>query len=175
MIFKGLKRKSSQKFLERVLSKKNSFQSTNNGRIEKIGCIIDAEIFNNFDAFSNLASQLDVRNYNLSIVCYHNDDSLHDSFNRNMFSDKDFGWKGSFKDPGLQQFTANEYDLLINFYDDPNKLPLQLLTAQTNASFKVGFSSLDVRLNDLVISADIKNYDNFKEEMLKYLKILKKI
>lgn len=175
MIFKGLKKKSAQKYLNKILSRGGKVPSKENDRIKKIGCIIDAEVFTDFEVFSELAKELDIRNFNLSIVCYHGDTHMHSSFNRNMFSDDDFGWRGAFKSPALQQFTDKDYDLLLNYYEDPEKLPLQLLTAQTQATFKAGFLSVDPRLNDLVITGRVGDYELFKSELLKYLAILKKI
>ena len=41
--------------------------------------------------------------------------------------------------------------------------------------FKVGFVGADERLFDLLITVDAKNVKLFKQELIKYLKILKKI
>ena len=65
----------------------------------------------------------------------------------------------------------NGYDVLINFYikDIPQ---LNLVAAASNAKFKVGFSDVDNRINDLVIGAGPNNIDLFISELNKYLKIL---
>ena len=42
-----------------------------------------------------------------------------------------------------------------------------------NAKFRVGFESVDSDLNDLIFSEKIKNYLDFKMELIKYLKLIK--
>jgi hypothetical protein len=37
----------------------------------------------------------------------------------------------------------------------------------------VGFESVDSRLNDLIFSQKIKKYNDFKNEIIKYLKMIK--
>jgi hypothetical protein len=42
-----------------------------------------------------------------------------------------------------------------------------------NAKFRVGFSSVDSRLNDLIFSEKIKKFKEFDSELIKYLRIIK--
>ena len=69
------------------------------------------------------------------------------------------------------EFISFEYDLLINFFKS-NRF-LTLLSSKTNAKFRVGFESVDSRLNDLIFSEKIKKYNDFKNEIIKYLKMIK--
>jgi L-rhamnose mutarotase len=64
--------------------------------------------------------------------------------------------------------------LLINYYDT-EKAALLLVSNQSKASFKVGFSSIDKKLNHFMIDTNAENYKVFIEELFKYLKILNKI
>jgi L-rhamnose mutarotase len=50
-----------------------------------------------------------------------------------------------------------------------------LLSNESKASFKVGFSSIDKRLNHFMINTNAENYTIFIDELFKYLKILNKI
>ena len=52
---------------------------------------------------------------------------------------------------------------------------LKLLTARARARIKVGFPSVDAKLNDLIIQTSIKDFDIFKTELKKYLKVLNEI
>ena len=69
------------------------------------------------------------------------------------------------------EFISFEYDLLINFFKS-NRF-LTLLSSKTNAKFRVGFESVDSKLNDLIFSEKIKKYNNFKAELIKYLNMIK--
>jgi len=50
-----------------------------------------------------------------------------------------------------------------------------LTTHLSKASFKVGFASIDKRLNHFMIDTNAENYMVFMEELFKYLKILNKL
>ncbi len=173
MFLEALKKKTSQNFLKKALSQGNSNTGYESNGIHKVGCIVDAESFSDFEAFSRLANSGHLPNFNLNLICYHADPAKHVDFNKTMFSESDFGWNGRLKHFALQHFAENPMDLLINYFDNPDLLGPQLLAAQSKAAFRVGFEGIDKRLNDLVISTDIKNYDSFESELLKYLSILK--
>jgi len=69
------------------------------------------------------------------------------------------------------EFISYDYDLLINFFKSNNVLTL--LSSKVNAKFRVGFSSVDSRLNDLIFSEKIKKFKEFDSELIKYLRIIK--
>ena len=64
--------------------------------------------------------------------------------------------------------------MLISYYD-VEKPPLVLVTLQSKAKFKVGFSTIDKRLNAFMITTVAEKHGEFVAELFKYLKILKKI
>ena len=83
-------------------------------------------------------------------------------------------WNGNFKEVVVNDFIKERFDLLISFYD-LEKVPLMLVTNQSNAGFKAGFASVDKRLNHLLIDTQSNNYKIFVHELFRYLKILKRI
>jgi hypothetical protein len=95
-------------------------------------------------------------------------------YQKEEFTTKDIGFFGKIKNQNLQHQLAKEYDLLIT-YNAPNDIVMNLLTLVSKATFKAGLSSQDQRLNDLVIAVEENDPDAFKNELIKYLKILKKI
>ena len=77
----------------------------------------------------------------------------------------------------LQLPIAGPEPLLIrkhSYYND-DKPFLLLLTHKAKAKFKVGFSTVEKRLNHLLINIDFANYKGFTNELFRYLKILNKI
>ena len=83
-------------------------------------------------------------------------------------------WTATFGKQEVNNFITTDFDLLINYYDT-EKVPLLLISHQSKAKFKVGFSSVDKRINHFMISTNAENHIIFIEELFKYLKILNKI
>jgi hypothetical protein len=92
----------------------------------------------------------------------------------NFFFRKDISFGGLFKSERVTNFTEQYFDLLISYYDI-QKPTLLLVTRSSKAKFKVGFQTIDKRVNHLVINTVAENYSEFITELFKYLKILKKI
>lgn len=97
-----------------------------------------------------------------------------EQFSYPVFSNKDINWNATFTKSEVNQFSEKKFDLLISYYDT-EKSALLLLTHLSKASFKVGFSDVDHRLNHFMIKSDSDNPVVFTEELFKYLRILKKI
>ena len=68
-------------------------------------------------------------------------------------------------------FINEKFDLLISYYDVEKAILLKI-THNSKAQFKVGFSSVDKRLNHLMINTNAENYKVFVHELFRYLKIL---
>ena len=50
-----------------------------------------------------------------------------------------------------------------------------LLSVQSKANFKVGFDTVDKRVNHFILKMLVDQYELFTSELFKYLKILNKI
>ena len=66
------------------------------------------------------------------------------------------------------------FDLLISYYDVEKAILLKI-TSNSKAVFKIGFSSVDKRLNHLMINTNADNYQVFTHELFRYLRILNKL
>jgi hypothetical protein len=73
----------------------------------------------------------------------------------------------------VNDFINKEFDLLISYYNIEKTILLKV-THSSRALFKVGFSSIDKRLNHFMIQTDGSDFKLFISELFKYLKILKK-
>ena len=87
---------------------------------------------------------------------------------------KDVSISGEITKEGVNDFIKTPFDLLINYYD-VNKSSLLLLSIKSKAKFKVGFDTVDKRVNHFIIKSLVENFDEFVLELFKYLKILNKI
>lgn len=98
----------------------------------------------------------------------------NETFDYPVLSHKDISWAGTIENSEANDFIATRFDLLISYYDT-EKAALMLMTQLSNASFKVGFSSVDNRLHHFMIGTTAEHYKVFTDELFKYLKILNKL
>ncbi len=177
MVFKGLqdkfKVKSGIKYLQEEMEKPPVLVERDKG-VTSIGCIVDVDNFPKADMFYELIEEFSLRPNAIKIIGYKRDFDKNSPFAIQMFSDKDLGWKGDIENGYVLEFLGREYDLLINYYQDDN-LMMKLLTIKTPARLKVGFSSVDPKLNDLILGTPFKDFKVFKEELKKYLTVLNEI
>lgn len=172
MILKGFKEKSNKKYLNKLLSERQ-LQVTG-GDIVSLGVILNVDEIDDFELFDTLAKSLKVKPNKLKIIAF--SESKKDDLKTwdDCYNPKDFGWRGAIKNTQLQDFLNTEFDVLVSYYDT-DILELKLITAKSKAKFKIGILQSDERINDLIIKTNLKDFDLFKSETFKYLKILNKI
>ena len=90
------------------------------------------------------------------------------------FTEKDIDWKGVVIDASLESFLAHPFDLLIGYFN-VNNLHLEYCALKSKATFKVGFSGVNDKIYDLVISENPNNIDSYMTVAKKYLKLLHKL
>lgn len=172
MILKGLKQKSHQKHINKLLNSRNS--SVTDSKIESIGVILNLSEFDGFEAFRELANDLKINPNKIKIIAYTEDQDLVRNSRELLFSNKQIGWNTKIKNPELHQFLNTSFDALCCFFN--NELPeLQLVSALSKANFKIGLSGNDDRLFDLIINTSSNQFNIFTKELKKYLNILNKI
>ncbi len=157
---------------------KNSYQTLKNNQsvnpIKSVGLLIDNNYFLNKD---DLISELIANGFSknqIKVLIFKEKSDVNDVVNYLTLSYKNISWNGNFTKQNISEFIEEKFDLLINYYD-VEKPVLMLITNKSEASFKVGFSNVDKRCNDLMINTNVENYKVFVFELFKYLKILKKI
>jgi hypothetical protein len=60
-----------------------------------------------------------------------------------------------------------KFDLMLNYFKKSD-LALLSLSSSIQAGFRVGFSSVDQRLNDLILASDVFQPEQFAQEFPKY-------
>ncbi|MFD2561772.1 DUF6913 domain-containing protein [Aquimarina rubra] len=171
MILKGLKRNALKKSIEYHIKKRKS-QAKEVSGINSLAVLIDASQSVNVLSVLKLANELGVKSDRLKVMGYKEDQKeISDDKDAAYYNDKSFGVNGSVKSNSLNDFIKKEYDVLINFYPE-SKLELDYVAAASKAKFKVGFSEIDNRINDLVIGVTNQDHNLFISELKKYLKIL---
>lgn len=172
MILKVLKEKSNQKFINTILSKRDIKVDTK--KAQTIGVIFNAEEYTNYQEFSDFFKELNIQSPKQKFLTFSKTNDTQSLTWDNVYTPKDFGWKGKLKNTELQNFTNSNFDVLICYFI-ANDIELMQIAAMSKANFKVGISNDDERLYDLTISTKTSNFEVFKHEFKKYLTILKKI
>ncbi|MFE3867174.1 DUF6913 domain-containing protein [Flavobacterium sp. LS2P90] len=140
--------------------------------IQTVGLLIDASHFSEKEALIKELTANGIPEKNIKIIVYKDRFKLNEANSQLGFSDKHLNWKGEITNPNVNDFINEKFDLLISFYD-VEKAILMLVTHNSKAAFKVGFSSIDKRLNHLMIDTNVKNYKVFTAELFRYLKLFK--
>jgi hypothetical protein len=150
----------------------SSLASTNT--IQTIGLVIDSS---DFDKKESLIQELITKGFtekNISVINYSDKLSKKEIDQRLIFNSDSLNWNGEITNQVIDDFIKTKFDLLISYYVIEKPI-LLVITNQSKAQFKVGFSSIDKRLNHLLISTTLEKYSVFVQELFKYLKILNKI
>jgi hypothetical protein len=130
-----------------------------------------------FSQKENLIQELIANGFaanSIRILVYRDTINTKETYSDYTFNGNSLNWDGTIKDEVINEFIQTEFDLLISYYEI-EKAILLLITNNSKAKFKVGFSSIDKRLHHLMISTAIENHTVFVNELCKYLKILNKI
>jgi hypothetical protein len=161
--------------LKRKLNKALSIQADHFSieKIKTVGLLIDETYFAEKNQLTQGLKAYGIEEQEVSLLLYHDKNKKRD-LNFASFSLKSISWSGFIRDEDVIDFTSKNFDLLISFYD-VEKPALLCVTQQSKAGFKVGFSTIDKRLNHLIIETTAENSAIFIEELFKYLKILNKI
>ncbi|MCM4169753.1 hypothetical protein KCTC52924_03952 [Arenibacter antarcticus] len=169
----NLKIRASRKYLQQELKSPTKTLVGGEG-ISSIGCIVDLDRFDSTDSFYEFIEEFSLRPNSVKIIGYKRYYDKNSPYSTPVFSDKDLGWNAKIENSYALEFLGREYDLLVNYYTE-DKLLLQLMTLKTRARLKVGFGEVDKSLNDLILNAPISDFQTFKKELKKYLRVLNEI
>jgi hypothetical protein len=172
MFLNYLKNFFTQKIVKESLAnvKHTAAQST----IKTVGIIFDETYFYEREALVRELVQNGIEEQNIKLLVFKDKIKKNEQFDYPVFSNKDLSWTATFDKSEVKEFIAQKFDLLLNYYDT-EKPALLLVSNQSKAAFKVGFASIDKKLNHFMINTNAENYKVFVEELFKYLKILNKI
>ncbi len=142
--------------------------------IRTVGILLDETEFARRDELLQALRSKGLGEAEFGILAFRDKVRKNDSFDYPVFSHADITWAATISKPVLRRFIDTPFDLLINYYD-VEKAGLLLVSHLSKAKFKAGFASVDKRLNHFMIDSTADQYELFASELIKYLKILKKI
>lgn len=142
--------------------------------INTVGLLIDESYFSEKEALLQEIIANGISEANIKVIVYRDKWKKNEVYSHPTYGSKHINWNGQVTDTHIRNFCKEKYDLLISYYD-VEKAFLVKLTDSSKAHFKVGFSSVDKRLNHLMITTNVDNQTVFVHELFRYLKILNKI
>lgn len=142
--------------------------------IKTVGLLIDGQYMSDINKLIEPITSSGIPREDIHIVVYKKGGKSEKSGDYLVCTANDLGWNAEINNKAIIAFTAKKFDLLINYYDVEKAL-LLLITDQSQAQFKAGFSSMNKKLNNLMINVNAENHQMFIPELFRYLKILNKI
>lgn len=174
MIFKGLKEKTIRKIIKKEpLPEKNvnRFQDT---PLRNIGIIINYDRLQDYRPLHELAKILQISASEVFILGFVDKKYHNVNYLIPVFSRKGISFRGRVKEVEVQEFLQRDYDLLLHYYG--GSIPeMQLVSRLSKAGISVGITDESQIYSDLIIKVPEGDFRAFSEELVKYLKILKRI
>lgn len=156
---------------KRLLKQKNQLVQK---KIATVGLLVDESYFSNTEALVDQIVSQGIDKEQIKILVYKDKIKSKEIIASPFLSLKNISFTGEINKKEVIDFLEAPFDLLINYYD-VNKYALVLLSVQSKANFKVGFDTVDKRVNHFILKMLVDQYELFTSELFKYLKILNKI
>jgi hypothetical protein len=163
-------------FLIKILKNNlhNVKTSSSIASIQTVGLLIDESYFFEKEDLVNELIANGILESNIKIIVYRDKLKKNEVYSQPTFGMKHLNWNAQINNQEVNDFINKNFDLLISYYDFEKAFLLKI-THNSKAQFKAGFSSVDKRLNHLMINTNAENYKVFVHELFRYLKILNKI
>ncbi|HEX8563467.1 MAG TPA: hypothetical protein VF676_10855 [Flavobacterium sp.] len=172
MFLNYLKNLFTKKIVKNSLS--NAKHNAPESKIRTVGIILDESYFYGKDALVAELIQRGIGASEVKVLVFKNKVRKNEVFDYPVFSHRDLSWRATFSNSDVKDFIETDFDLLLNYYDT-EKSALLIVSNLSAAKFKVGFASVDTKLNHFMIGTTAEDYKIFMEELFKYLVILNKL
>jgi uncharacterized protein DUF6913 len=143
-------------------------------KIQTVGLLIDESYFTKESELVSEIISKGIHKDAITTLIYKDKIKKKETFTSPFFSRENISLGVEFQKQEVKDFIEQPFDMLISYYDI-EKPPLLLVTLQSKARFKVGFSTIDKRLNTFMIKTVAEKHEEFVSELFKYLKILNKL
>ncbi len=144
------------------------------GDVKTVGLIVDNRNFKQTRSLIDEIIANGIAKENIEVLLFKSKSNENFVVNTIKLESDNLNWKAQIINKEVLGFLEKDFDLLVNYYD-VEKAILLAASSQSKAKFKVGFSNIDKRLNNFMISTNLGNYKVFVQELFRYLKILNKI
>ncbi|AMD85627.1 hypothetical protein SAMN05444369_10473 [Capnocytophaga haemolytica] len=145
-----------------------SYRKPVSDELVKVGCIIDMDAVRKVDPLLELIKFYGIRPENYIVLGYKKESEETHADGTPFLIDKEINWQGKIRNYHADRLAEQEYDLLINYFNEP-KLPLLLLSSSIRAKLRIGFQGIDLVYNDIIIACNLQEEVVFAEEVKKVM------
>ncbi|WP_340073519.1 DUF6913 domain-containing protein [Leptobacterium sp. I13] len=175
MFLQNINRYIANKALKRKLKEAHLSQGIGEGKIKSFGCIVNVDEFSDVSLLYKLMEDTGIRKEQFKIIGFSKGKRDHTQYNIPIVTPKSLDWKGKIINDDYRLFSHKEYDLLLSYYGEKVPKILNLATVYTKAKFKIGMKMANGAYNHMIFDINTTSYTLFKEELIKYLTVFKKI
>lgn len=144
-----LERYSRKQLMKKVAATKRVVRIVPLDHVKKVGILWHE---NDSRAFTYLQEQFRSRSTIVRQLCFSDTGNSTDS---NVLTKKDFNWLGFPVSGTIETFIATEFEMLINL-STHSCTPLEVITALSAASFKIGWDQGKMHLYDMSIDVSLQ-------------------
>ena len=172
MFLNILKNFSLKNKVSKLLSKAVGHHSV--GIIKSVGVIFNGNLNLKIENITKELVKHGIDDNQIKVLIFKNKIIKNEVFNHDVVIYKEINLTGEITNSKAKLFLKTNFDLLINYHEF-DKQPLIYLSYLSKANFKVVFNTQDKIVNQFMVNTNINNYEQFVDELFKYLKILKKL
>lgn len=163
-----LKKYYLKKRIQTNLKALKSYSSRLEGGVSKVGCLIDMDVIKDIDPLLQLVKHYALRPENYIFLGYKKQSEETHANGVPFLTDREINWQGKVRNYHADRLSEQEYDILINYFNEP-KLPLLLLSSSIKAKLRIGFEGIDRDFNDIIIGCKLEEEAIFTNEVKKVL------
>ena len=141
-------------------------------KIKHVRVLLDNSLEIEQQFFIELAKAFGIPPVNITVFAFRVSKEIEKQY-ANFFDVEEVTYFGKFEGD-LALMCEKEVDLQINYFNRED-LYMEWVSTHARKKLSVGFSNVDQRLNDIIFDFSPTDKVAFKEELVKYLTILKKL
>ena len=141
-------------------------------KIKHVRVLLDTSLEIEQQFFSELAKSFGIPPVNITVFAFRASKEIEKQY-AHFFDAEEVKYFGQFEGD-LALICEKEVDLQINYFNEED-FYMEWVSAHAKKKLSVGFSEVDQRLNDIIFDFSPADKVMFKNELVKYLTILKKL
>ena len=146
--------------VEKALDELSSRTVNKPDAVRSVICLIDLSILNEQDLNNYIIEIFGIKKNKIMTVYYAPKQSKELTSYSPLLCNRHLHWDGTLIHPMKKRIMSKKYDLLFNFFMNDNRT-LQSISSHVKADFRVGYATVDHRLNDLMLGNENNSAELF--------------
>lgn len=149
-----------KRVVEKALTELSDRTMVKPDSVRTVACLIDISILDDVDLYHHLKELFQIQKNRVTTIYYSPKPTKDLTLFSPQFNNRHLHWDGTLLHPMKKKILSKKYDLLFNFFVKDN-LVLQSISSQIKTGFRVGYVTVDQRLNDLMLGEENKTAEQF--------------